>query len=681
MASNVVQPMIEPDSNAIKTHLETLFAPCRGEYSDGLIELRHGEHFKSAYFTTTPARIADAVAWAVDRNRSGENVYVGVNPRRPSTRGPAEDRDVQIAFWHFADMDDAEAVDQAGRRLKALPPTFTVNTGTEPHRRPHFYWRLEEPVGNMDAWRERQRGIAQSLDGDPVVINPSRIMRLAGTVNFPPQRKLAKGYRVELTSLRTTFPDERAPVSADEIATAYPVRAGEMSAYSSPQGQNTLQAMAAGNGVDVASCLANCRADNRWREHARSLTAHWVSIGWSTVEILAMADHITVAGYHVEDTRKDLRKLADDARKKWNIAEPDAVAIADPDAAPKVFETLSLDEIENLPPPTYLIEDLVPEHGLTFVYGDPGAGKSFIVLDAALRLAYGMDWHGVPTIRTGVLYIAGEGKHGLGKRVKGWRREHAPEGADAPFKLLPVAVHMLDKESVQTLKNTIEAVATEVNFKIGLVVIDTVSRAIPGHDENKQDTMSLFVDGCAALHNFIDGALIGVHHSGKDSDKGMRGSSVLLGACEASVKVTKAGDIVTLLNEKQKDEEESGPIYMTMKKVEWAQGLDKPQRTLVPFRTDAQPEQQLETMSRETVYEILKVIDGQWQAGTPLSPYPQAKRTGCFAPAVIGRKFKLSAKLISDYLEDWQMNGIISYEQIDSHTKAKGFRVLDWIMP
>ncbi|WP_233503745.1 helicase RepA family protein [Sphingomonas psychrotolerans] len=41
--------------------------------------------------------------------------------------------------------------------------------------------------------------------------------------------------------------------------------------------------------------------------------------------------------------------------------------------------------------------------------------------------------------------------------------------------------------------------------------------------------MSLLVDSMADLHNYTDGAAIDIHHSGKDKENGMRGSTVLLG--------------------------------------------------------------------------------------------------------------------------------------------------------
>jgi lipopolysaccharide transport system ATP-binding protein len=79
------------------------------------------------------------------------------------------------------------------------------------------------------------------------------------------------------------------------------------------------------------------------------------------------------------------------ARAKWAIPEPDQrLPAIEPDPAEDIFELLDLDELEALPAPTWLIADLIADHGLSVLYGDPGAGKSFIAIDMALRLAFAM---------------------------------------------------------------------------------------------------------------------------------------------------------------------------------------------------------------------------------------------------------------------------------------------------
>ena len=61
--------------------------------------------------------------------------------------------------------------------------------------------------------------------------------------------------------------------------------------------------------------------------------------------------------------------------------------------------------------------------------------------------------------------------------------------------------------------------------------------------------------------------VIGVHHSGKDVSRGMRGSSALLGAVDTSIEVKNSDGVICLKNEKQKDHAEHPPIYLKMKEI------------------------------------------------------------------------------------------------------------------
>lgn len=341
------------------------------------------------------------------------------------------------------------------------------------------------------------------------------------------------------------------------------------------------------------------------------------------------------------------------------------------------FELLDIDELENLPPPQWLVKELVVEDGLTILYGDPGSGKSFIGLDMALRLTLGMDWHGFDTRQTGVLYIAGEGARGLGKRVKGWRREHKTEGVNSPFLLLPVPVALLEPDQRAKLLRTITEAKRRADFDIGLVVIDTVSRSLAGAGENGADEMGAFVAACDIIRMHTGGAVLGVHHSGKDKDKGMRGSSVLLGACDGTIRVEKSEDIVTLKTEKQKDAEEAAPLYMSMKKVSWP-APDGEQTTLVPYRTEQRPVSQ-ESMGTEQVAKAFQMLNEAWQAGRPLSHSPQVRNQGRYAPSVIAKAVGCGERLVASHITSWLENECLAIEVYDQHSKSKGLRVVEFL--
>lgn len=679
--ASVVEPIISPDVNAIADHLHALFDPLAAEYPQGLIEIAYGFPGPDHGALFGIQRIDDAVKFAVEMNKDGKNVYVGVNPRKPGSRMSkrASDADVEIAVWQFADIDKHEAVEALKPKL-ALPPNINVITGRTPNPRPHLYWLLDEPVRNLEEWSARQQGLAAKLCGDPV-INPSRIMRLAGTVNYPNDKKMERGYRTELATLKVFDEDDRPPVPVG-MFTGWcpPVKTQEMPAATESKGvisNDTIGGAIPGNGVNVAGVLNAIRSGDQWHNNMVRLVAHLATRGRTEAEILGLAASITLPGYTIDQTVREMRQALDGARRKWAI-EPDDAPVTEEDFdRPATFELLDMDALENMPPPSWLIDEMIPDHGLAILYGDPGGGKSFIAIDMGLRLAFGLDWHGVKVKQTGVLYIAGEGARGIGKRVKGWRKHHALEGADAPFLLLPVAVQVLNADERTKLIHTINLAKERAGCDIGLVVIDTVSRALAGADENAQNEMSAFVDACAAVQRHIGGAVIGVHHSGKDKDKGMRGSTVLLGACDSSIRITKEEQLVTIKTEKQKDAEEASPIYMKMHKVEWAQGLEKEQSTLVPEKVKQPLPTGKRNLSKDDIITIYEEITRRWNDGRAFSPSHVAKASGRYLPTWMAVEIGIPEAHATDIVTTWLARGNLIAEP-DSHTKRNGIRVVSW---
>lgn len=344
------------------------------------------------------------------------------------------------------------------------------------------------------------------------------------------------------------------------------------------------------------------------------------------------------------------------------------------------FQLLSLGDLENLPPPSWLIDGLITDSGLSILYGDPGSGKSFVTIDMALRIALGMDWHGAATKRVGVIYIAGEGVRGLGNRVKGWRLKHGLKSTDgAPFVLMPVAAQLLDAAERAKLIRTIDAAKIRMDCDVGLIVIDTVSRSIAGQDENGQETMSAFVKACDDVRAHCGGAVLGVHHSGKDKDKGMRGSTVLLGACDATFKVQKADTLVTIKCEKQKDGEEAAPIYLKMERCTWhVEGQDKEQSTLVPILTQAQS-MGGGALSMDQIRGAFAILTDAWIAGKPLSHKPQTKADGRFAPVILSRRLQGDVDVWAKHIADWLETECLAFEEYDKRSKVRGLRVLQAI--
>ena len=197
---------LEHNRSAIERHIELLTQPWIEDGLSALLELRClkvGGGSKSIYVDPTDDDLLDdAITKVCDLNQAGWNGYVCVNPMDNTNVGPANDEAIVGAYFVFADADDGEA----SKRLLAssLQPEFYVQTGSTPTQRLHAYWRVDY-ILDLDNWKVMQEHLVANFGSDPAICNPSRIMRLAGTVAYPSETKRTRGYIPELTLLKEDF--------------------------------------------------------------------------------------------------------------------------------------------------------------------------------------------------------------------------------------------------------------------------------------------------------------------------------------------------------------------------------------------------------------------------------------------------------------------------------------------
>ena len=75
-------------------------------------------------------------------------------------------------------------------------------------------------------------------------------------------------------------------------------------------------------------------------------------------------------------------------------------------------------------------------------------------------------------------------------------------------------------------------IACRLGMPVGLIVIDTLSRVMAGGNENAPEDMGALVRNIDRLRDETGGAVLLVHHSGKDLSRGARGHSLLRAATD-----------------------------------------------------------------------------------------------------------------------------------------------------
>lgn len=192
-----------------------------------------------------------------------------------------------------------------------------------------------------------------------------------------------------------------------------------------------------------------------------------------------------------------------------------------PGAAPLRQRMLTRGQLANLPEPRPLIDRTIDLGTVSVLAGYWGTCKSFIGLDWAASVATGRAWQHRDVAPRRVLYIAGEGAYGLHKRLRAWEENAGRDILDEQLTVITRPVHLLRPLDVLELCGVMKGDG------YGYVVVDTVSKSIPGADENSAKDMSVVVDSLYRILDATDdGAVTAVHHTGKDKTT-IRGSSSL----------------------------------------------------------------------------------------------------------------------------------------------------------
>lgn len=225
------------------------------------------------------------------------------------------------------------------------------------------------------------------------------------------------------------------------------------------------------------------------------------------------------------------------------------------------------DYADNVQDPTWLIPGILPSQGTGMIYGTRGTYKSFLALDMALCLSFGIpgQWD-APPVKNDVLFLAGEGPVATArKRWPAWMEWREIE--------LRNNHRFMIKDRVPFYSDTdgwehVKADVAELNAKPALIVIDTLSRLMTGFDENAAKDATLITGFMEQLARYYECFVLAIHHAGKDENKGARGSSVFEANMDTVISTKLKVGGTELRVRKQKDADISDEThYFTPKPI------------------------------------------------------------------------------------------------------------------
>ncbi|MFD8465513.1 AAA family ATPase [Streptomyces cyaneofuscatus] len=525
--------------------------------------------------------------------REGAELFFAPVPM--SGEGMPSEAQAKDAAVIWADVDQ-DFTDEQWALIERLDATVNESGGVGRH---HVFVPLDVPHP-PHVIKELNQALRVALDGDAKQ-NPASFLRVPGSFNRKGEPVLCR--TVRLSSSRQTLPSVRQALRTDassaseyqraSVAVEDAVSAAETFRKYAGKTAPGLGGMSPRRLLDKANGrFAEGNYDGR-HKLASGLTKDLLRIGLSQGEALgvllecdAATDKWTPAQIAADVARvysKEVPHQPDGGAESRGLstsagvsAEPgvtsaddggdDVLTDAEDDMESAVSrmmaELLDSSAMDTQEDPEPLIDSWLFVDTVARIVGPPGSMKSFIAIDMSAHVGMGMPWRGNDVKKGPVIYLLAEGSKGAKKRKQAWEKHHRRRMENVLF--LGRAIQVLGDEwdvFVEVCKRV----------KPVLVVLDTQSRITAGSDENSNDSTAF--NRVDDIRKVTGACVFVVHHPPKDG-KGGRGGSVWIGGLDTELWVEKKGKvatgdcIVTLENEKQKDEADGLKLQFSPKVID-----------------------------------------------------------------------------------------------------------------
>lgn len=179
----------------------------------------------------------------------------------------------------------------------------------------------------------------------------------------------------------------------------------------------------------------------------------------------------------------------------------------------------------------FIMHPIYHANEVTLISADPKAGKTLVSQTLAMHIAAGLDFDDTLTVseRRPVLYFALESQSAIRRRLMAWRKYHDPAGdkyideTTFPFYTVEESLNLLDETARINLVEQIKAAdlwwQERGEKEIGVIVIDTLTKAMPGGDQNSVEDTSAVFDVIAKIKDAgIRAAVVIIHHNTKNGN-------------------------------------------------------------------------------------------------------------------------------------------------------------------
>ena len=683
---------LRPNADAMHEALSFWFSLC----TEGQIELgwrdpqtKELNRFKRFELT----EIEELVTFAYDVNKvAGANVYFRVCTLKALPGRTTDEHFLQAPGAHI-DHDDAMSVSRLASHPLALKPAYLVITGRDPQIRGQTFWPVDEPITDPAIVRELNGGLAKHFGGDPAVVNPTRLMRLPGSIAWPVKKgrtvaeitqllwpadqrmkrlhtpELLNTVREANQSLLATRAPEYDAAPFDAPAAQEPVEAPEK-AWQPPVRQN----------APISELITATRQPGQWHSSVLRLVASWLNRGLSDKEIHLFAPALTLPGFTLRQTHEELQAMIDGGRQKWDLPDRDPFVDA---VTPKPRQGLWVDDgddLDDIPTRPWLVPGVILRGSVTLLSGQGAGGKSSYVVGLTTSIAAGIQYGKAAPVKAmrginfnteddrdeqrrryaAFLYASGVDRQAIRSVIR-----VGPEGVGVLFNRDPDSGEVVPTAAMEDLRNLIKEQDAEY------VIVDPLAE-LHTAEENDNTAMRSILAAFRQLAKELNIGVVILHHDRKgvgiagDVDR-MRGASALQGAARIVLTLTRMTEEEAEALQIPKEQRASfiridnaKANYTPLGEVAWyqLQGQTIPNGEQVAAALPWTPPDRIAALTGEMKIEILRLM---------LEAGPERCRThhhsNDYAPRWIAPQIGCDEKLVKQYLDACIKGGAVKIDK------------------
>jgi hypothetical protein len=251
--------------------------------------------------------------------------------------------------------------------------------------------------------------------------------------------------------------------------------------------------------------------------------------------VIKMSNDVRDARGIAPRARDTIAQVAEKAREE--NPSPDLSCYQSPGSWDGDYPIISGGAFARRPSPEWIIKGFLPRADLGVIYGQSGAGKSFVALSIAMAICRGSPWRGLKVRQGRVLYVAAEGGGDVSQRLRAYAVHHGIDLETVPIGIVHGVPNLLDMEDCSKLVKSILAAGSG-----DLIILDTFAQVTSGGNENSGEDMGRALRHARKIGDATGSMILLVHHSGKDASRGARGWSGIRAACDVEMEVVRPED-------------------------------------------------------------------------------------------------------------------------------------------